>query len=157
MRFFSTVCFLFSLCATSALAGDLAPRPGWVVLPTEKTHATLLADLKSAVKANGMGIVTEAGPTATAKARGIDIPQNRIVGVFNNDFAVKILKLSTAAMIEAPIRFYVTENSDQSATLSYKTPGFVLSPYIEEAGDPLEILAAQLDATFSDIAALATQ
>ena len=107
---------------------DVSPRPGWSVTVTEKQHAALLADLKSAVKANKMGVVTQAGPTATARKRGISIPENRVVGVFNNDFAVKVLATSTAAMIEAPIRFYVTENTDGTATLSYKIPSHVFAP-----------------------------
>jgi uncharacterized protein (DUF302 family) len=117
----------------------------------------LLADLLAAVSANQMGVVTQAGPTATARSRGIEIPENRVVGVFNNDFAVKILATSTAAMIEAPIRFYVTENEDGTATLSYKTPGFVFSPYLEEGGAALEDLARALDEKFATIAAEATR
>lgn len=150
MRYILLLCFL--ICgAAYAQASDLAPRAGWVVLPTQKDHETLLADLKAAVKANKMGVVTQAGPTGTAAKRGITIPENRVVGVFNNDFAVKILALSTAAMIEAPIRFYVTENADLSATLSYKTPSFVFAPYFDEGGAGLRALAEELDGRFEAI------
>ncbi|MEM9577267.1 MAG: DUF302 domain-containing protein [Pseudomonadota bacterium] len=135
---------------------DIAPRAGWVVIPTEKEHSVLLADLKAAVKSHGLSVVTQAGPTATARKRGITIPENRVVGVFNNDFAVKVLATSTTAMIEAPIRFYVTENADNSATLSYKTPGFVFAPYLDEGGDALAKLAQELDAIFASIAATAS-
>ena len=140
------------ICATALHAQTIAPREGWVVIGTDKSHADLLADLKTAVKANKMGVVTQAGPTGAAKARGITIPQNRVVGVFNNDFAVQILSLSTAAMIEAPIRFYVTEEPDGTATLSYKTPSFVFSPYMVEAGPDLKSLAQDLDDRFARIA-----
>jgi len=148
---------LTAICALILLtppleASDLADRPGWVVMPTAKDHARLVEDLKSAVKANKMGVVTQAGPTGSARARGIEIPENRVIGVFNNDFAVKVLALSTAAMIEAPIRFYVTENADGTATLSYKTPSFVFAPYMDEAGPELETLAAALDDQFATIA-----
>lgn len=140
------------LCATSLHAQSITPRDGWVVIGSDKTHADLLTDLKAAIKANKMGVVTQAGPTGAAKARGITIPQNRIVGVFSNDFAVKILALSTAAMIEAPIRFYVTEEPDGTATLSYKTPSFVFTPYMAEAGPDLQTLAQELDSRFATIA-----
>jgi uncharacterized protein (DUF302 family) len=143
--------------ATLAMAGDIAPRPGWVVIETDKSHATLLDDLQKAVKANQMGVVTQAGPTGAARNRGITIPENRVVGVFNNDFAVKVLATSTAAMIEAPIRFYVTEDSDGGATLSYKTPTHVFSPYFDEGGAALAGLAADLDARFAAIAKAATE
>ncbi|MEP1611816.1 MAG: DUF302 domain-containing protein [Roseobacter sp.] len=147
----------FLAFAASATASDLTPRSGWMVLPTQKEHSRLLADLKSAVKAHKMGVVTQAGPTSVARKRGIEIPENRVVGVFNNDFAVKILALSTAAMIEAPIRFYVTENEDKTATLSYKTPTTVFAPYRAEGGDPLAKLVAQLDVIFDKIARAASQ
>ena len=142
---------------TPARADGLEPRAGWVVIDTNKTHAALLDDLKAAVRANGMGVVTQAGPTGAAKARGIDIPENRVVGVFNNDFAVKILALSTAAMIEAPVRFYLTENSDGTATLSYKTPGYVFAPYLDEGGEALARLATDLDTRFENIARAAAE
>ncbi|WP_298840017.1 DUF302 domain-containing protein [uncultured Roseobacter sp.] len=148
---------LLALCLGTPATAEMAPRDGWAVLPTTKDHATLLGDLKSAVKKNRMGVVTQAGPTATARKRGIDIPGNRVVGVFNNDFAVKILALSTPAMIEAPIRFYVTENADGTATLSYKTPGFVFAPYYDEGGDALKTLAAELDTRFESIARAAAE
>ena len=99
-----------------------------------------------------MAVVTQAGPTAAAANRGITIPNNRVVGVFNNVFAVRILALSTAAMIEAPIRFYLTEDDAGAATLSYKTPSFVLAPYAAEGGDDLVAAGAELDAIFLAIA-----
>lgn len=55
-------------------------------------------------------------------------------------------------MIEAPIRFYVTEDEDGTATLSYKKPSPVFAPYIAEAGEELEAVAAELDEIFAGIA-----
>ena len=151
------IAVFLSFAALTASAENIEVRPGWVVIETDKSHAELLADLKTAVKDNQMGVVTQAGPTATAAKRGITIPENRVVGVFNNDYAVRILNLSTAAMIEAPIRFYVTENADGTATLSYKRPSFVFLPYFEEAGRELAIMSAELDARFDIIAAMAAR
>ncbi|PWK60642.1 DUF302 domain-containing protein [Roseicyclus mahoneyensis] len=145
---------LAGLAGAPALA-DMAPREGWQVIETEMTHAVLLDRLLAAVPGEGMAVVTQAGPTAAAQARGIEIPENRVVGVFNNDFAVRILALSTAAMIEAPIRFYVTEDADGTATLSWKEPGFVLAPYMDEGGAELAEIAAELDRRFAAIAAAA--
>jgi uncharacterized protein (DUF302 family) len=144
-----------ALWATSALA-EVTPRPGWSVTPTGKAYDQLIADLKAAVKAQKFGVVTQAGPTKAAKSRGITIPGNRVIGVFNNDFAVRVLALSTPAMIEAPIRFYVTENPDGTATLSYKTPTHVFAPYLDEAGPELAQIALDLDTAFAQIATNAT-
>lgn len=146
-----------AICATVGVSQSIAARDGWVVLETSKSYGELIGDLKSAVKSNKMGVVTQAGPTKAAAGRGITIPGNRVIGVFNNDFAVKILALSTAAMIEAPIRYYITENPDGTATLSYKTPSHVFSPYMSEGGAQLGALAAELDARFATIAEVARQ
>jgi uncharacterized protein (DUF302 family) len=112
---------------------------------------------RAAISTNGLAVVTQVGPTDAAAARGITVPGNRIIGAFNNDFAVRILALNTEAMIEAPIRFYVTENSDGTATLSYKTPSFVFAPYLEAGGDALAQIADELDDVFADVAADAVQ
>ncbi len=136
-----------------AHAGSIAPRQGWAVHDTAQGYSELLDSLKTAIKAEGMYLVTQAGPTAAAAKRGIDIPGNRVLGVYRNDYAVRALATSTAAMIEAPIRFYVTENEDGTATLSYRTPSAVFTPYLEEGGAELSALAAELDAIFAAIAA----
>lgn len=147
----------FTLLASLATADDLTPRPGWAVHDSAKSYDTLVKSTRSAVKAQGLAVVTQAGPTGAAAKRGITIPGNRVIGVFNNDYAVKILALSTAAMIEAPVRLYVTEDADGSATLSYKLPSHVFAPYLDEGGEALATLAAELDGKFAAIAANALQ
>jgi len=144
--------FLFAL---PAVAQTIDARDGWTVIDTDKPYDQLVGDVIAATKANKMGVVTQAGPTKAAASRGITIPGNRVIGIFNNDFAVKILGLSTAAMIEAPIRMYVTEAEDGTATLAYKRPSFVFAPYMDEAGEELRDLAAELDARFDAIADMA--
>ncbi|PPD16577.1 MAG: hypothetical protein CTY25_01150 [Methylobacterium sp.] len=153
-------CFLAAVFAASELivrpvpvvAGPIAPREGWEIRQSGKSYAALLESLRAAIAAEGMGLVTEAGPTETAKARGVTIPGNRVVGVFRNDFAVRVLGLSTAAMIEAPIRFYVTEGPDGKGWLSWKRPSFVFKPYAAEGGAGLAATASELDAIFLAIA-----
>lgn len=143
------LCFVF--LASFAKADPIAPRDGWVILESDKPFDQLLDDVKSAVSASGMAVVTQAGPTGAARNRGIEIPNNRVVGVFNNKFAVRILNHSTPAMIEAPIRLYLTENAGR-ATLSYKTPSFVFAPYLDGADPDLAVAASELDAIFAQIA-----
>ena len=141
-----------------ASAGDTIPdRAGWVVMPTQMSYPDLVARMKPAIKSQKMGLVTQAGPTGMAKRRGITIPGSRVFGVFTNRFAVRAIRTSISAMIEAPIRMYVTENPDGTATLSYKTPTLVFSPYFEEAGPELQAIATELDAIFAAIAAEAVK
>ncbi|MBM7066807.1 DUF302 domain-containing protein [Actibacterium sp. 188UL27-1] len=154
---FVIILWVSALLASMASAEDLTQREGWVVMPTPKPFDQLVDDVKAAVTANKMGVVTQAGPTEAAKARGITIPGNRVIGVFNNIYAVRILQLSTAAMIEAPIRMYVTENADGTATLSYKTPTLVFTPYMAAADPDLATVAQELDDIFESIAQAALQ
>ncbi len=150
--------FALAFCLAGPLsAQSIAPRDGWVVMPTDKPYAQLVDDVKAAAKANKLGVVTQAGPTGAAKNRGITIPGNRVIGLFNNVYAVRILGLSTAAMIEAPIRVYVTEEPDGSATLSYKTPSHVFAPYVAEGGADLVAAAQELDGIFAAVAAQAVK
>jgi uncharacterized protein (DUF302 family) len=79
-----------------------------------------------------------------------------VVGVFAPQFAIRLLEASLAAGIEAPLRLYITENPDGSATLSYKTAEHVLAPYAEDGGQPLKVLAAELDTILEQIADQAT-
>jgi uncharacterized protein (DUF302 family) len=137
-------------------ADGIAPRDGWQVIDTDLAYPALIDAVKAATEANGMRVVTEAGPTEAAAKLGTVIPGNRVIGVFNPTYAIRILPLSTAAMIEAPIRFYVTEDADGTATLSWKTPSHVFEPYADEGGADLAVIAAELDATFAAIAAAAT-
>lgn len=143
------------LCAVAAAgpANALEPRPGWSVHASQKSYDAMIAALRAAVRDNGMAVVTAAGPTEAAAGRGVTIPGNRVLGVFRNDFAVRTLALSEAAMIEAPIRFYVTEQPDGTATLSFKRPSFVLAPYAADGGPALAEIGAELDAVFDAIAA----
>lgn len=144
--------FTCLLLAGQALAGSIGPREGWEVHDTEMGYQALIDSLKQAVQAHELAVVTEAGPTEAAASRGVDIPGNRVLGVFRNDFAVRTLAASVPAMIEAPVRFYVTENEDGTATLSYKTPSHVFAPYTTEGGEALETIAAELDEIFAGIA-----
>lgn len=134
------------------LADSLSGRQGWEVLATAKSYSELVEDLKAAITAEDMGLITQASASDGAKGRGLSIPGNRVIGVYRNDYAVRMLEASVAAGIEAPVRFYVTENDDGTATLSWKTPGFVFAPYMPEGGQALADLAGELDVVFRRIA-----
>lgn len=125
------------------------------VIDTSYSYATLVDRLDQAVKDAEMYLVDRASASAGASNRGIDIPGNMVVGVYRNDFAIRMLEASVPAGIEAPIRFYITENADGTATLRYYTPSTVFAPY-DDGGEKLDKLAAELDAIFADIAAQAT-
>jgi uncharacterized protein (DUF302 family) len=139
--------------AAPARAGtwDSVP-PGWSVTKTGHAYKNLVERLNAAVKANKMGLVTRASATVGAK-KVLDktIPGNMVVGVYHPRFAVPMLEASIPAGIEAPIRFYITENADGTATLSYKKPSAVFAPYAD-GGQKLKDMASELDDLFAKIA-----
>lgn len=161
-RPFAAACGLaFAAMIATTLAADaadtgIAPREGWVVIDTDKRFDDLVERTRTAVTDAKMGLVTQASASDGAKGQGIAIPGNRVLGVYRNDYARRMLAASVAAGIEAPIRFYLTENADGTATLSYKSPSFVFAPYADEGGADLAALAAELDAVFAGIAEAAT-
>jgi uncharacterized protein (DUF302 family) len=142
----------------SALADSITPGAGWAVFESQYSYKQLVKRTRAEVKAEpGLLVVTQAGPTKAAAKRGIVIPGNRVIGVYGPGYAVRAIRLSVRAMIEAPIRMYVTEDSDGTATLSYKTPTLVFTPYFAEGGHELKAMAEELDSKFAAIAARAIE
>ena len=120
---------------------------------TELSFDQLQASLTDAVEANGMFVVSRACASCGAAKRGVTIPGNMVVGVYRNDFAVRMLEASVPAGIEAPIRFYLTENDDGTASLTYRLPSAVFAPYDSAE---LDAMAAKLDQIWQAIVTQAT-
>jgi uncharacterized protein (DUF302 family) len=150
MRYFALCLTALFLSTTAAVAQDV--RPGWAVYQTKHSFKSMVGKLRSAIKDAKMLNVTRASASAGARGRKITIPGNMIVGVYRNDYAVRMLEASIDAGIEAPIRFYLTENEDKTTRLAYRTPSSVFAPYMDEGGDKLKELAAELDGVFDQIA-----
>ena len=135
----------------TAWAGNATPYPGMVIADTKHSYKDLIARLDAAVTANKMGLVTRASATVgAAKKLNKTIPGNMVVGVYRPDFAVRMLDASVPAGIEAPLRFYITENADGTATLTYRKPSAVFAPYAVPA---LDEMAKELDVIFAKVAA----
>ncbi len=137
------------LAATAPAAGDTV-LPGTEIRKTKFSFQDLRNRLDAAIEKNKVYVVSRASASAGAKHRGIEIPGNMVVGVYRNDFAVRMLAASVAAGVEAPLRFYLTENADGTATLSYRKPSAVFGPY---GSKPLDELAKELDVLWAKIAA----
>lgn len=95
-----------------------------------------------------MTLVAHASASRGAAARGIKIPGNAVLMVFRNDYAVRMLAASVAAGIEAPLRIYVTENRDGTASLTYRRPSAVFGLY---GSAELDRMARELDTVFERI------
>lgn len=139
---------LLAVLAWPASAFSQAVLPETETVKTEKSFEQLVDALKGAVEANGMFVVTQACASCGAAKRGITIPGNMVLGVYRNDFAVRMLAASVPAGYEAPIRFYVTENDDGSASLTYRMPSDVFAPY---GSADLDAMAGELDQIWQKI------
>ncbi|MBI4757132.1 MAG: DUF302 domain-containing protein [Betaproteobacteria bacterium] len=150
---------LLVLALLTAWAADIAhadvstPYPGTRVVRSPHAFNVLTQRLERAVEANGMGLVAQASASRGAHARGVKIPGNAVLMVFRNDYAVRMLAASVAAGIEAPLRLYVTEDGDGTASLTYRTPSAVFAPY---GSRELDAMAKELDPIFEKIVSEAT-
>ena len=147
-------CFvaILALCPQPLLAAD-SPYEGTTVVKTEHGFDALVSRIEKAVVDNKMGLVAQASASRGAATRGVKIAGNMVLMVFRNDYAVRMLQASVPAGIEAPIRLYVTENADGSASLTYRPPSAVFAPY---GNRKLDEMAKELDVIFRTIVRDAT-
>lgn len=139
------------LSLLAASANVLADATTKTVVTTRGFDETV-SRLEKSITDNKMGLVAQASASKGAAARGVKIPGNTVLMVFRNDFAVRMLKASVPAGIEAPLRLYVTENASGSS-ITYRSPSATFAPY----GSPeLDALARELDPIFDKIVADAT-
>lgn len=142
------IAFVLTVLATQVPA-VLAAAPVPRSISTPHGFTELYQRLERAVQANGMAVVAAASASRGAAARGVTIPGNAVVMVFRNDYAVRMLEASVPAGIEAPLRFYVTEGKDGTATLAWLAPSAVFAPY---GSAELDAMARELDTIFDAIA-----
>ncbi|MDE2439968.1 MAG: DUF302 domain-containing protein [Betaproteobacteria bacterium] len=108
-----------------------------------------VARLEKSITDNKMGLVAQASASRGAVSRGVKIPGNVVLMVFRNDFAVRMLKASVPAGIEAPLRIYVTEEP-AGTSITYRTPSATFKPY---GNSELDAMARELDPIFAKIVA----
>lgn len=134
--------------ASYSVAAADTPYAGTIVVRTAHGFDKLVGRLEKAIADHKMGLVAQASASRGAAARGVKIPGNAVLMVFRNDYAVRMLSASVPAGIEAPLRIYVTENPDGTASLTYRMPSAVFAPY---GGPALDEMAKELDAVFRNI------
>ena len=142
----------FALClgGPPAMGQNSSPYSGTKIVKTSHSYKTPVQRLGEAVAKNKMGLVNRASATLGAmRVLGLTIPGNMVIGVYHPRFAVRMLKASVPAGIEAPLRFYITENADKTATLTYRPPTSIFAPYGSAA---LDAMARELDGIFAAIA-----
>ncbi len=141
------------------LAGSLlaavaqAEAPELVVLDSRHGFDALVGRTEAAAVAHGLVVVATASASRAAAGRGIAIPGDAVVLVFNNQLAVRMLAASRAAGLEAPLHLHVTEAAG-GARLAYRRPSAVFGRYGVAA---LDALASELDLLIAAVAAAAVR
>ncbi len=136
-----------------AISPSALADPGTKTINTPQNFDETVSRLEKAVVDNKMSVVAKASASKGAASRGIKIPGNTVLMVFRNDYAVRMLKASVPAGIEAPLRIYVTENANGS-NITYRSPSATFAPY---KNAELDALASELDPIFDKIVADATK
>lgn len=148
MRRFATRFAVFALCFATAASVQAQAPEGMRSIATPHKFDALVERVERATEKHGLGVVAKASASRGASARSVKIPGNAVVMVFRNDIAVRLLAASVPAGIEAPLRLYVTENADGTATLSYRVPSVLFAPYRNAEVDRI---ARELDALLAAI------
>jgi uncharacterized protein (DUF302 family) len=151
VRLVAAAVFTAALAVSPALAQD-----GRVTAVSRAPFPKVAEALEKAVAEHKMALVCHANAQKGAAGRGVTIKGNQVLMVFRNDFAVRLLSAEPQAGFEAPIRIYVYENADGTATVSYVPPSAVFAPYKHPE---VKAVAAELDPIFKAIvdAALAVR
>ncbi len=146
MTLASLLCFIAP--SNSLLAEPYSPYSGVKLIETTIPFDNFTERLTGAISKNKMGLVAQACANCGAKSIGVTIPGNRVFMIFRPDFAVRMLAASEAAGVEAPLRLYVTEQSDGTARLSYRLPSHVFGAYevaeLDKLGAELDVILAQI-------------
>lgn len=148
MRTFPRQSAVFALCFATAAWVQAQTPEGMRSIATPHKFDALVERVERATEKHGLGVVARASASRGASARGVKIPGNAVVMVFRNDIAVRLLAARVPAGIEAPLRIYVTENADGTATLSYRAPSALFAPYRNAEVDRI---ARELDALLGGI------
>ncbi len=141
------VVLVLAWCPAGALGAD-----GKVVLTSTAPFARAAAALEQAIADHQMGLVCRANAQQGAAARGATIRGNQVFLVFRNDLAVRLIQADPRAAFEAPIRIYLYENPDGTATLAYLKPSTLFAAY---AHPEVARVGAELDPVFERIVAQA--
>ncbi len=141
-----------ALLVLGIVHGEGAEREGRVTRVSKAGFDETASALKQAIQDHKMGLVCHANAQAGAASRGVKIRGNQVFMIFRPDFAIRMLKANVEAGFEAPMRIYLSENADGTATVTYIRPSALFKPY---GSRDLDTLGLELDGIFEKIVAQA--
>lgn len=133
---------VFAIVLGTGWGASEAGEEARVVRASPAPFAAVAEALERAIEQSKLALVCHANAQRGAAARGVAIKGNQVMMVFRNDFAVRLLAADPAAGFEAPIRIYLYENRDGTATVSYIPPTTLFAPYRHAE---VQAVAAELD------------
>jgi len=139
--------WMMATCAPAQMA-RAQDQAAYRTIPTSIPFAEIEARLAAAIAKNGMNLVNRASASDGARARGIAIAGDVVIGVFRNDYAVRMLAANRDAGIEAPIRFHLVEEPNGTSSIGYYPPSAVFGRY---QGEDIKALGRELDPVFEQI------
>jgi len=149
---------VIGVCAVILVLGvgksEGAERAGRITRVSKVGFAKIASALKQTIDDHKMGLVCHANAQAGAATRGVRIQGNQVFMIFRPDLAIRMLKANVEAGFEAPMRIYLYENTDGSATIAYVRPSTLFKPY---GSRELDALAAELDSIFEQVVARALE
>lgn len=132
------------IACVGASAASVPAQDARVTAVSRAPFANVAEALERAITDQNLVLVCHADAQRGAQARGVSIKGNQVMMVFRNDYALRLIKADPAAAFEAPMRIYVYENADGTATVTYVLPSVLLAPYrhpdIRAVGDELDPL-----------------
>jgi len=137
-----------TVIAWVSAAPTVLAQEGRVTARSRAPFARVAEALEQAITDQKMALVCHADAQKGAAARGVAIKGNQVLLVFRNDFAVRLIAADPAAAFEAPMRIYLYENPDGTATVSYVPPSVALAPFRHPG---VRTVAAELDPIFKAI------
>jgi len=135
------IAIVFASITIQVMTPTYAANP---LVKSDAPFAQVERSLTQAIKNNKMGLVCKASATRGAASLGVKIKENRVFGIFHPKYAVQMLNASVAA----PIRVYLYENNDGTATITYKKPSDLFRPY---GSADLDKMSIELDGIFAKI------
>ena len=145
------VVVVVALAAVVRLLGSPATpaaQTSRVTVVSNAPFAQVAGALERAIADEKMALVCHADAQRGAAARGATIKGNQVLMVFRNDLAVRLLAADPSAGFEAPIRIYLYENANGTATVAYTPPSVVFAPYRHPE---VQTVARYLDPVFKTI------
>lgn len=123
-------------------------QDGRMTMVSKTPFARVAAALEQGIRDEKLALVCHADAQQGARARGVTIKGNQVLMVFSNVYAVRLIDADPAAAFEAPMRIYLYENADGTATVTYMPPSALLAPYRHP---DVRAVGAELDPIFKRI------